>query len=273
MMLLTQGEKRRWLPSALTSLGLIVLFFTGYANAAGTSIDQAEKAWMKSYQQGAKVQQQIDQLDEQTRQDYYEYLYTTQRAQQLENYNAQLQKLIQSQVDEIADIKTQLASLQDTEEAALPLLQKMLTTLDQFVARDIPFLNTERRERLDRLNTLMNRADVSVAEKYRQVLEAYQIEVEYGRTLEAYSGVLTVEGQPDRDVTFLRLGRVALYYQTSDGQQSGQWDTRQKQWLTLPDANNWAIQKGIQMALQQTVPELLELPLGASVSMNQGDNK
>jgi len=217
---------------------------------------------VKEYKASAKVQARIDALDEATRQDYYDYLYTVKRAKQLEGYNQQLSRLIDSQNDELTDIAKQLASLQDTEEAALPLLNNMMATLTEFIARDLPFLSDERKQRVQRLDDSLTRADLSVAEKYRQVLEAYQIEVEYGRTVEAYSGLLQVEGQPDRDVTFFRLGRVALYYQTSDGQESGQWNRTNKGWDVLPQDQNWAIQKGIQLALQQTVPELLQLPLG-----------
>ena len=225
-------------------------------------LSQVEGTLVKEYKASAKVQARIDALDEATRQDYYDYLYTVKRAKQLEGYNQQLSRLIDSQNDELTDIAKQLASLQDTEEAALPLLNNMMATLTEFIARDLPFLSDERKQRVQRLDDSLTRADLSVAEKYRQVLEAYQIEVEYGRTVEAYSGLLQVEGQPDRDVTFFRLGRVALYYQTSDGQESGQWNRTNKGWDVLPQDQNWAIQKGIQLALQQTVPELLQLPLG-----------
>jgi len=225
-------------------------------------LSQVEGTLVSEYKASAKVQARIDALDEATRQDYYDYLYTVKRAEQLEGYNQQLSRLIDSQNDELTDIAKQLASLQDTEEAALPLLNNMMATLTEFIARDLPFLSDERKQRVQRLDDSLTRADLSVAEKYRQVLEAYQIEVEYGRTVEAYSGLLQVEGQPDRDVTFFRLGRVALYYQTSDGQESGQWNRTNKGWDVLPQDQNWAIQKGIQLALQQTVPELLQLPLG-----------
>ncbi|MFC3152868.1 DUF3450 domain-containing protein [Litoribrevibacter euphylliae] len=245
------------------SLGLVPL--NGAASEQpkqnSVGVDQLHGALSKSYQKSSKVQARIDALDEQTRQDYYEYLQTVQRAEQIERYNQQLETLIGSQQSELLDLERQLLSLKETEQAALPLLSDMLSTLTQFVARDLPFLDDERSERLARLTELLARADVSVAEKYRQVLEAYQIEVEYGRTLEAYSGVLAIDGQPDRDVTFLRLGRVGLYYQTSDGQQSGQWDALNKTWNVLDSSQNWSVQKGIQLALKQAVPELLELPI------------
>ena len=125
-----------------------------------------------------------------------------------------------------------------------------------------PFLEEERSTRLARLQTLLNRADVSIAEKYRQILEAYQIEVEYGRTLEAYNAPLNTNGIT-RDVTFLKLGRIALYYQTADGKESGVWDNIEKDWKQLDSSYRWPIQKGIQLAMQQTVPELLSLPLTA----------
>lgn len=224
-------------------------------------VTRSQSLLVDSYRHSADVQQKIDRLDEQTRQDYFEYLHTTQRATQLEAYNAQIKRLIGSQEQEMRDIKDQLTSLQETEETALPLLQTMFDTLKRFVERDLPFLKEERAQRLERLSGLLVKADVSVAEKYRQLLEAYQIEVDYGRTLEAYRGVLEVGGQSGREVTFLRLGRVALYYQTSNGQESGQWRIKQKHWQQLDERHHWVVQKGIQMALQQTVPELLELPL------------
>ena len=206
-----------------------------------SQVEEAQQRLSKWYVNSAKVQSRIDALDEQTRQDYYEYIHTVKRAEQIETYNAQLQKLISSQEDELNQLEQQLVSLSDTEQAALPLLNKMLKTLNSFDQKDLPFLTTERSERLTRLSALLDRADVSVAEKYRQVLEAYQIEVEYGRTLEAYSGMLTVIEQPSRDVTFLRLGRVALYYQTSDGQESGQWNPETQSWQQLAESMNLSL--------------------------------
>lgn len=223
-------------------------------------LDQAQKTLQQSHREGAEVQRSINQLDSQTRENYEEYSAVLRQADLVEAYNRQLSRMIEDQARELADIETQLASLAETEQATLPLLVRMQAMLEQFVASDMPFLLQERRQRVERLARLLDRADVSLAEKYRQILEAYQIEAEYGRTLEAWSGTLEQQ-ESDREVTFLRLGRVGLYYQTLDGEESGRWSREQGGWETLDDQFNWSIRKGISVARQQSVPELLELPL------------
>ncbi len=180
----------------------------------------------------------------------------------LDAYNSQLEKLITAQQQELNSTEQQLASLEQTELTVLPLLEQMQAGLRRFVEADLPFLQSEREERLQRLDNLLSRADVSLAEKYRQLLNAYQTEVEYGRTLEAYSGEL-IGAAGSREVNFIRLGRTALYYQTRDGQESGIWNAGSGQWDSLPDSQNVAVHKAIQLARQQVVPDLLTLPLPA----------
>jgi rubrerythrin len=224
-----------------------------------------------------QVQRSIDQLDSQTRENYEAYTAALRQAELVEAYNRQLARMVEDQSRELDDIEAQLMSLAQTEQATLPLLVRMQNMLEQFVAADLPFLVDERQQRIERLARLMDRADVSLAEKYRQILEAYQIEAEYGRTLEAWTGTLAQDGQTrsgeTREVTFLRLGRVALYYQTLDGEESGRWSRQQGGWQTLAADQNWPIRKGISMARQQTVPELLELPIELSANESAADQK
>lgn len=223
-------------------------------------LDQTQQTLQQSHREGAQVQHSIDQLDRQTRENYEEYSATLRQAELVEAYNRQLSRMIEDQTRELTDIEVQLESLAETEQATLPLLVRMQLMLEQFVASDLPFLLQEREQRVERLARLLDRADVSLAEKYRQILEAYQIEAEYGRTLEAWTGTL-VQSAAEREVTFLRLGRVGLYYQTLDGEESGRWSREQEGWVKLDDQFNWSIRKGISVARQQSVPELLELPL------------
>ncbi len=91
-------------------------------------------------------------------------------------------------------------------------------------------------------------------------MEAYQIEMDYGRTLEAYSGLHEVAGQ-QRDVDFLRVGRTALIFATRDGSELGIWHKQSRQWQPLPDSYRTEITKGLRMAKKQLAPDLLSLPV------------
>jgi len=114
----------------------------------------------------------------------------------------------------------------------------------------------------DLLRLNLREQDVTAAEKFRRVLESYQIESEYGRTIEAYNGALTIDGEA-RDVSFLRIGRVGLYYQTPDTQYSGMWDIEARNWVPVGDDFRGEIRDGLRIARKQTAPNLLNLPVPA----------
>ena len=137
---------------------------------------------------------------------------------------------------------------------------RMIEGLEQFVRLDVPFLPEERSNRIADLKTMMDRADVAPSEKFRRVMEAYQVEMDYGRTLEAYSGIHTINGQ-ERDVDFLRVGRTALIYQTRDASLQGSWNKQTRQWEELPSSYRTQITKGLRMAKKQLAPDLLMLPV------------
>jgi len=250
------------LRSTAAAAGLSLLFASSLvSNSVASTLDKASANTQAAHAQGKASQQKIDEMHQQTTISYEEYSAIQRQANMVEAYNSQLEKLVHSQLQEIEGVEQQIQSLEQTEQAVLPMLHRMTEMLEKFVAADQPFLVEERKQRLERLNQLLLRADVSLAEKYRQILEAYMIEVDYGRSLEAYNG--TLAGEVDREVTYLRLGRSALYYQTLDGRESGLWQPEQQQWQSLPSNNNAVIKKAIRLAWQQTVPELLELPLPA----------
>jgi Protein of unknown function (DUF3450) len=137
----------------------------------------------------------------------------------------------------------------------------MIDTLDQFVQLDTPFLLEERTKRVAGLKQMMQRADVSSSEKYRRILEAYQIETEYGRTIEAYDGKLG-EGDAAKTVEFLRIGRVALLYQTPDGKETGYWDADGKKWVE-DDGYGSETRQAIRIAKKEGAPDLLWVPVHA----------
>ena len=204
-----------------------------------------------------KSQKKIDGLSEQSDQMLGEYRNLLRQAESLRIYNDQLDKLVLSQQGEIDSIAEQLINMETTQREIVPLMLKMVEVISQFVALDIPFLPEERQFRIAELETIMERADVSLAEKYRRVLEAYQVETEYGRTIEAYQDELELD-ERTRTVNFLRVGRVGLYYLTLDGEQAGVWD---EGWQPLGSEYRQAIDKGLKIAKKQLPPDLLVLPV------------
>jgi hypothetical protein len=182
-------------------------------------------------------------------------------AESLERYNAQQQEQLKSQQDEMASIERQIAQLDATNREVQPLMQQMVDTLAQFVAVDVPFLIEARTDRVQGLKDMMARADVTVSEKYRRILEAYQIELEYGRTLEAYQGRIGT-GAEARTVEFVRIGRVSLLYRTIDGSETGYYDASKKTWV--PDAAyKQAVETAIRVAQRNGAQELLTVPVPA----------
>lgn len=205
-------------------------------------------------------QARIEQLDDATRQMLTDYRNAVQQAEALKAYNEQLVELTAAQRKELDGFQRQLDSIERTQEAVAPQMGRMIEVLEQFIAADLPFLPEERADRLASLQDMQGRADVSLAEKYRRILEAYQIESDYGRTLEAWRGELPVEGGT-RSVEFLRLGRTMLYYQTLDAHESGWWNPNTRAWEVLDGSARRPITKAIAIARQQQAPTWLELPV------------
>ena len=139
---------------------------------------------------------------------------------------------------------------------------KMIAGLEKFVSLDVPFLQEERTDRVQALKVMMDRADVSNSEKYRRVLEAYQVENEYGRTIEAYSATVDIGGEK-KTVDFLRIGRVALVYQTLDSKTQQIWNQSLRKWEELPSEYASSIKQGLKIAKKQSAPNLLTLPVQA----------
>lgn len=210
-------------------------------------------------QDAALIQSRIDSLDDESRRLYDEYRRAMAQTEALRQYNESLEKLIASQEAEKTSLQTQIDGIESTSRSVLPMMAKMVETLESFVALDLPFLPAERADRIARLKTRLDQADVTVAEKYRLILEAYGIENEYGRTIEAYPDTL-----PDgRSVEFLRLGRIGLYYLTLDGKEAGRFNPQSASFETIESRYRGELAKALRMARKETVPDLIALPLEA----------
>ncbi|MCI5062611.1 MAG: DUF3450 domain-containing protein [Algiphilus sp.] len=245
--------------AGLLLLGLIAAPFA--LQAQGDSLRQSLETQEEAERAAAASQRRIDTLDDETRALLQRYRETLREAETLERYNARIETMVRSQQEEISSKRDQLTRIDETNRQIYPHLEDLLETLERFVALDVPFLPRERRQRLQSLQAMMDRADVTVSEKYRRLLEAYQIELEYGRTIGSYEGTLG-DGEAGRSVTFLRVGRVALLYQTRDGREAGYWD-RERAAFAKDNSYRDAVRRGLRVAEKRAAPELLRAPVYA----------
>ena len=209
---------------------------------------------------GAASQTRINNLDDETDQLTRDYRAALKQLAALREYNAQLEKLIDGQKKEMLSIRQQIDDVTNVDRTIMPLMFRMIDALEQFVKLDVPFLADERRARVANLRALMDRSDANPAEKYRKILEAYEIENEYGRTIEAYEGEMEINGEI-RTVSFLRVGGVALVYQTLDGEESGAWDQAEGQFVDLDGDFDSELRSALRIAKQQAAPDLLVVPV------------
>lgn len=245
-------------------LSATTLSFSGFCEQ-NSDLQQVVVAGKKINQSAKSSQQRIDSISEQTLSKLQQFKSVNKEVDGLNVYNKQMQQQIDNQMIELQQLATSMEQVSIIERQISPLMARMIDTLSQFVELDVPFLPKERSQRIASLNDMMSRPDVSVAEKFRRVLEAYQVEVEYGRTIEAYSGLQTINGK-ELDVDYLRIGRVSLVYRSRDGQMMGRWDQASQSWLPLGDEYSTSINKALRIARKQLAPDLIVVPVAQNVA-------
>ena len=204
-------------------------------------------------------QVRVDKVVTQTRSMEDQYRATLKEIDGLLIYNKLLELQIENQERVKVDLEQSIANVAIVNRQIVPVMTRMIDSLDQFIVLDVPFLNKERTDRVNGLKELMSRQDVTVAEKFRKVTEAYQIENDYGRTIETYKDTLEVDGA-FLELDFLRIGRIALMYQSVDGKRSGVWNQDTQSWDDASDQRN-QIKLGLSIAKKQVAPDLVILPV------------
>lgn len=243
-------------------LSVLILPLGAYAQS-GAKAKTVVKEETKSLEMAQVSQKKIDRLSEQTSDLLLKYRQTLRQIENAKVYNNQLREIIKTQDLEKVSVAAQIEELKDTNKGIVPLMVSMVENMEAFVSLDIPFLPQEREKRVSDLKSLLSRADTSTSEKFRQILEAYQVENEYGRTIEAYRGIKK-KGDNEMTVDYLRIGRVALIYQSLDAKEAALWNPKTKSWDELGSEYRKSIQAGLKMARKQTAPQLIKMPLFAA---------
>ncbi|MBX2813609.1 MAG: DUF3450 domain-containing protein [Myxococcales bacterium] len=252
--------------SRFACMVLVVAVFTTIpigATSAG-DLDVAIGLVLKMNEAAAQSQKRVDKIADQTGDIHAEYRTVQQQIIALNQYNEQTQKLVDNQEQVIASLERQIGDVTNIGRGVTPLMMDMVDSLGKFIELDVPFLMEERRGRVERLKLLLDNPSVTEAERYRQIMEAYQIENEFGRTIEAFPGKLQTEGAMAREVEFLRIGRIALIYRTIDGSEMKAWNQQQRIWEPLSASYRSSVKQGFRIAQKQAAPDLFPIPIPAA---------
>lgn len=225
-------------------------------------LDRANDLAGEAIAAAADAQRRINQLSDEADELVQEYSEVSKIVDGLEVYNAGYRRTIAEQEKRIAEYNQSIEDAAALQRQIPPLMERMMVALEQFIDLDLPFLLDERQARLNLLRSTAIDSSVSIAEKFRLVLQVYQQEINYGRVMQHYTDTLDLGGV-ERDVDILRVGRIALLYQTSDQTQTGVWDKNTGAWVTLDDDYRRPVANAIRMAQDLASPEILELPIHA----------
>ena len=226
------------------------------------SVNQVLKADQRRLNLAQQSQERINKIVEGTRSLEDQYRAINKEIDGLKVYNRLMRAQVEGQSAVLEDIGLSMDQVDVINRQIFPLMERMIDGLDQSVKLDIPFLMDERNKRIADLKGIMERSDVSVAEKFRKVMEAYQIENDYGTTIENYTQSLTID-DATRSFNMLRIGRIGLYFQSDDTKITGRWDNEERNWVIDNSARN-EVRKGLRVARQLIAPELIIVPVPAA---------
>jgi TolA-binding protein len=243
-----------------TLAGAVLLFFS--SALAAQSLGTVLAADIKKMQANEASQKRVESIVSETDKLENQYRQVTKETDGLNVYIELLQSRVDAQQREINNLDGATDKIAVIQRQIVPQMKKMIDALESFISLDMPFLQEERTNRIARLNGLLERSDVSVAEQFRSVVEAYKIESGFGHSIESYKGKVNDSGT-ERDVDFLRVGRIGLYWQTGDASITKAWNQKTGEWIELGDEYRNAVRTGLQIADEKRAPELLLLPVPA----------
>jgi len=226
-------------------------------------LSDVQKADSKIHAEAATSQKKVDKYFDQAQDMLFEYGSVADERESLKSYNDYVAGLVADQEASMKLIQEDINGVDALRQGVVPLMFKMVDALDLFVELDLPFNKETRVERVENLRTLLNSAEVTLAEKYRLILDAYSIEREYGFSSNVKQGQLQLDGK-EILVDFFNLGRVGLYAMSLDQRAAWMYNADTKGWDSLADSNLRELTKAIRIARKQGAPDLFSLPIPAA---------
>jgi hypothetical protein len=167
-----------------------------------------------------------------------------------------------NELDEgIAELERRMVESVRLAEDLQDSLNVVVDHLEAWVNRDVPFLMEERQARLASVREAIARPDVTPAEKLRRVLEALQVEANYGNLADVSQEKIVVGGE-EVYADIVRVGRVSIFWRSPDGKRVGEYDRASKSWIELESKYVQPINELREMVLRLRSTKVVSLPLG-----------
>ncbi|MDC3263874.1 MAG: DUF3450 domain-containing protein [Porticoccaceae bacterium] len=250
----------------LKALALVAVLAGGLTAVAvqATEVSEVLKAGSVKVQAAKTAQTKVDRIADQTDGLLQEFKQVNKQIESLRVYNSQLERQIDSQKQMMAELVESIENATVIERGISPLMENMLKALRTFVELDVPFKTEQRAQAVEDLFDNLDSAKFSSAEKFRQILEIYDIESEYSLSLETYRDLVDINADGSEvEVDMLRVGRVALMYQTKDKSQTGAWNKATGSWETLGSDYRRPVDQGIRIAKKLSPQDVMEMPINA----------
>ena len=234
-----------------------------FAFSENTDIEEILTENESNFSLSEKSQSQVNDLSTEKDSLLAEWKVVVKQVEGLKIYNEQKRRQIKAQEERLVTLADQTKQVVVIQRQIPPLMERMADSLEQFVNLDSPFSLDERTKRINQVRATLSDPKVTASEQVRQVLEAYNIEREYGRTIETYEDAIEIDGE-EKVVNILRIGRLALLYQLKDQSQAGIWDTEADNgkgaWVEV-SGYRLPIRDGIRMANKTAPLDLLAIPV------------
>ncbi|MEM8496968.1 MAG: DUF3450 domain-containing protein [Pseudomonadota bacterium] len=230
--------------------------------ASADTLDSIMRVGQAKTTAAQQSQARIDTIADQTGDLLNDYKTVNKEIDGLRIYNQRLEIQIANQLARLEELEDSIGQVTVIQRQITPLIIRMIDGLEQFIGLDIPFKSKERNDRVAFLRANVDRSEISAAEKFRQVLEAYKIENEYGRKVQTYADEVDIDGSGTaRKVDILQVGRIALLAQTTDREVTAAWGDNG--WEVLDSSYTSSVSKGIRIAKKQAAIDIMTLPIPA----------
>ncbi|MFT7111367.1 MAG: hypothetical protein ACI843_003050 [Psychrobacter glaciei] len=257
--IMSKMSKRNLIASAV--VGALTLGSSAVVSA--DPLNELHKEEAKIHAAAAKSQEKINNLYEQSQELFVEYRGVVDETENLKVYNDYVSTLVADQQRSIDSLQTQIDGIDGVKRGVVPLMFRMIDSLEQFITLDVPIKLDERKERVERLRDIMANSNVTTSEQFRQVIESYQIENQYGTTIQSYQGTLDYQGT-EITVDFFNLGRTALLALSLDQKSAWVWDNDARAWEELGAEYIKPVVDAVRTANKLLPADLLKLPIKAS---------